>query len=252
MVVYLASFKTIENRYTKSTKDISLLSSFWEHNGRKFGDYVLQEKHILDSGAFTAINDKSGKYKNFDWDNYVKKYIEFIKTTNQKLFFELDIDCVVGLQKVEYYRNKIADAIGIAPIVVWHSSRGIDYFRKCCNDYPYVALSLTSKSPSGKYFRSNLGAIKWFIDYAHESNCKIHGLGFTNIEWLYKLPFDSVDSTSWINARFGAYSTYRNGIMIKITNPDKKTYLLNNSRCRMNIYSFDEWVKFQKYAEKNL
>ena len=74
------------------------MSSFWEHKNGKYGEYVLQDKHILDSGAFTAINDKTGKYKNYDWNNYLKKYIDFIKITKQKLFFELDIDCVVGLK----------------------------------------------------------------------------------------------------------------------------------------------------------
>ena len=94
MIVYLAAYKSLEGHWNKPTKDIHLLSSFWEHKTGKFGEYVTQEKHILDSGAFSAINDKTGKYKNFDWDAYIKKYIAFIKHTNQKLFFELDIDCV--------------------------------------------------------------------------------------------------------------------------------------------------------------
>jgi hypothetical protein len=79
MKIYLAGFKTIAKKYTKSTKDIYLLSSFWEHKGGTYGEYVNQDNHILDSGAFTAINDKTGKYKNFDWDNYCDKYIAFIK-----------------------------------------------------------------------------------------------------------------------------------------------------------------------------
>ena len=66
MKIYLAGFKTIEKTYNKPTDDIYLLSSFWEHKNGRYGEYVTQEKHILDSGAFTAINDKTGKYKNFD------------------------------------------------------------------------------------------------------------------------------------------------------------------------------------------
>ena len=58
MIVYLAGFKTIEKDWITPIKDIYLLSSFWEHKSGKFGDYVKQEKHILDSGAFSAINDK--------------------------------------------------------------------------------------------------------------------------------------------------------------------------------------------------
>jgi hypothetical protein len=66
MIVYLAAFKSLEKHFNEPTKDIYLLSSFWEHKSGRFGDYVLQDRHILDSGAFSAINDKTGKYKNFD------------------------------------------------------------------------------------------------------------------------------------------------------------------------------------------
>ena len=40
MIVYLAGFKTIEKVYPSSTEDIYLLSSFLEHKGGKYGDYV--------------------------------------------------------------------------------------------------------------------------------------------------------------------------------------------------------------------
>ena len=52
MIIYLAGYKTIEKYYKETTNDIYLLSSFWEHKSGKYGDYVLQDKHILDSGAF--------------------------------------------------------------------------------------------------------------------------------------------------------------------------------------------------------
>jgi len=253
MIVYLAGFKTINKHYKDSTKDIYLLSSFWEHKNGTFGEYVSQEKHILDSGAFSAINDKTGKYKNFDWDNYVKKYIQFIKHTKQKLFFELDIDCVVGLNKVEYYRKQIEDAIGIPPIVCWHSNRGGDYWIKCCEEYPYVALGTTNASKDGKKIRSNPNILKWFINHAHKNNAKIHGLGFTSQDWLPLLKFDSVDSTTWLGgARYGHWY-YFNGNKIKQKSKPKNTRVINNGKSHLlHIYNFNEWIKFQKYALNNL
>jgi hypothetical protein len=248
MIVYLAAFKSLEGHWNKPTDDIHLLSSFWEHKTGKYGDYVTQDKHILDSGAFSAINDKTGKYKNFDWDSYVKKYIAFIKKTNQKLFFELDIDCVVGLNKVEYYRKQIEDAVGIAPIVCWHSNRGSDYWLKSCEEYPYVALGTTRASEAGKKMRANPEILNWFIDNAHKNNAKIHGLGFTSIPWLSKLKFDSVDSTGWQQVRYGGLCEYKNGNMLN--------HRLKNHRLKdiykAHVHNFNEWVKFQKYAENNL
>jgi hypothetical protein len=251
MIVYLAGFKTIERTWIKQTKDIYLLSSFWEHKTGRYGDYVNQEKHILDSGAFSAINDKSGKYKNFDWDSYVKKYIAFIKHTKQKLFFELDIDCVVGLNKVEYYRKQIEDGVGIAPIVCWHSNRGSEYWIKCCEEYPYVALGTTMANEHGKKIRKNPKILHWFINHAHKNKAKIHGLGFTSTPWLKELKFDSVDSTTWnVGGKFGNVVVFdKNGFPTQRYKTDKSKKAITN---KLNLYNFEQWVKFQKYAENNL
>lgn len=102
MILYLAGYKRCARRWCMDTSDIYLLSSFWEHKSGRYGSYVLQEKHILDSGAFSAF---SGKNNGFDWDSYVRKYADFILKNNIQKFFELDIDVVVGLRKVEYYRR---------------------------------------------------------------------------------------------------------------------------------------------------
>ena len=248
MIVYLAAYKSLEGHWNKPTNDIYLLSSFWEHKTGKYGEYVTQEKHILDSGAFSAINDKTGKYKNFDWDAYVKKYIAFIKHTNQKLFFELDIDCVVGLKKVEYYRKQIEDSIGIPPIVCWHANRGADYWIKSCEDYPYVALGTTNASNAGKKIRANPKILHWFINHAHKNKAKIHGLGFTSIPMLSELKFDSVDSTGWQQVRYGGICMF-DGRNIK--NYRKEGFRMKNVY-DIHVHNFNEWVKFQKYAIHNL
>lgn len=50
MILYLAGYKPCAKRWNLDTKDIYLLSSFWEHKSGHYGGYVCQEKHILDSG----------------------------------------------------------------------------------------------------------------------------------------------------------------------------------------------------------
>lgn len=42
-----------------------------------------------------------------DWDAYVSGYADFINRFDVKLFFELDIDNVVGLAEVERLRHKL-------------------------------------------------------------------------------------------------------------------------------------------------
>lgn len=196
MIVYLAGFKTIEKVYPSPTEDIYLLSSFFEHKGGKYGDYVKQDRHILDSGAFSTFKDIAAA-RSMDWDLYVRKYIAFIKATNQRLFFELDIDAVVGLPKVERYRDQIAQATGIAPIPCWHSNRKWEGWLKMCEEYPYVAIGTTKATQDGVKMRKNPAILSQFIKAAHDKKAKIHGLGFTQTNLLSQLRFDSVDSTAW-------------------------------------------------------
>lgn len=247
MIVYLAGYKSYAESWKLDTSDIYILSSYWEHKKGSFGDYVLQDKHILDSGAFSAF---SGKNDGFDWDGYVKEYAEFIRKNNIRLFFELDIDVVVGLEKVEYYRKYIEDHVGRAPIPVWHASRKKDYFLRMCQDYPYVAIGTTTAMEEGRRIRNNPMVLKWFIDQAHAAGSKIHGLGFTSMTYLPYLNFDSVDSTTWLSgARFGRLMKFKDNTMINCKRP-KGMRARNHDE--INKHNFYEWVKFQKYAEEFL
>lgn len=79
---------------------------------------------------------------------------------------------------------------------------------------------------------------------------KIHGLGFTALASLPKYHFDSVDSTSWTTGnRFGAVYRFDGKTIVKIGKGEGQR--LKDSRA-VAINNFNEWVKFQKYAETHL
>lgn len=248
MIVYLAGFKTIEKVWSKPTDDIYLLSSFFEHKTGRFGEYVRQDRHILDSGAFSTFRNPQ-QARRIDWDAYVAKYIAFIKNTNQRLFFELDIDAIVGLPKVEEYRDRIAQAVGIAPIPCWHSNRKWEGWLKMCEEYKYVAIGTTTATPDGVKMRKNPAILAQFIHTAHQRGAKIHGLGFTNLEWLHKLRFDSVDSTTWnVGGKYGNLCMFDGGN----TRQDKPAGKRVKDTNTINLHNFKQWVKFQRYAEQHL
>ena len=208
-------------------------------------DVKLSEMSILDSGAFTFM---TGAHKGaINWDEYVEDYARFINKHDIKLFFELDIDSVVGLQEVERLREKLEALTGKKPIPVWHKNRGKEYFIKMCENYPYVALGgiVTKEIPRQKYEKG----FPWFIKTAHLHRCKIHGLGYTTILNLPKYHFDSVDSTAWLYGNRGGY-------LYKF-NPSKGTMdqlKADNARLKSRegaVNNFREWVKLCKYAEAN-
>lgn len=161
--------------------------------------------YLCDSGAFTFMNGK----KSIDFDKYVDRYIDFINQYQIQRFFELDIDSVVGLKKVELYRYKIERQTGKQCIPVWHRERGKEYFNQLCNEYNYIAVGGIAikdiKKTEYKY-------LPYFINTAHKYSTKIHGLGFTDFKNIRDYKFDSIDSTSWLyGGKMGRIYTIRDG-----------------------------------------
>lgn len=229
--------------------NINVLESYYYL--RKNEDFMSIVRHfgsfLLDSGAFTFM---SGSHKGaINWDEYVEAYAAFINRYDVKLFFELDIDSVVGIAEVERLRFKLEKLTGKKPIPVWHKNRGKEYFIKMCENYPYVALGgyAIKEIPKNLFEKG----FPWFIKVAHQYKCKIHCLGYTSISGLHKFHFDSVDSTAWLYGNRGGYLYKFNpntGYMEQINAP--KGCRLKSREVAVN--NFNEWVKFSNYAELNL
>lgn len=203
-----------------------------------FGDF------LLDSGAFTFMSDSKS---HLDWNDYIERYADFINRNKVEKFFELDIDKVVGYEKVKEFRATLERLTGRQCIPVWHKSRGIDEFKRMCDEYKYASIGgIVAKEIKPEQYK----AFPAMIAEAHRRGCKLHGLGFTNLSLLPKCPFDSVDSTAWTTGnRFGFVYQFNGKTMVKHDAPKGKR--LGDSR-RVALINYTEWIKFQKYAEVNL
>lgn len=203
-----------------------------------FGDF------LLDSGAFTFMTNTKSR---INWNEYIERYADFINRYNIEKFFELDIDSIVGYEQVLKYREKLEGLTGKKCIPVWHKSRGIEDFKKTCDKYDYAAIG---GIVSGEINSRQYGIFPSMIAEAHRRETKIHGLGFTSLDWLPKCHFDSVDSTTWTTGnRFGRVYKFDGKKMIRIDRPENKR--LSDPRA-VALNNYIEWVKFQKYAEANL
>ena len=248
MNLHLAGENPVKNgTQCKTWKGCNILESFYYvskniHFERR---YTQCEHFLLDSGAFTFL---IGNHKEtIDWGEYTQNYAEFINRYNIDLFFELDIDSIVGIKKVEYYRNMLERLTGKKPIPVWHKNRGKQYFLDMCKEYPYVALGgiAIKEIPRDIYEK----VFPWFIKTAHEYDAKIHGLGYTSIEGVHKYHFDSVDSTAWL---YGNRAGYLYKFNPRIGTLDK---FQCDGRLKLKegaLFNFNEWIKFLKYADINL
>lgn len=246
MKIYLASVATWAGSYIElleERKPFVLESFYYVNSDTKkmlpfFGDFML------DSGAFTFMQNNKTR---LDWEEYIEKYADFINQNKIKKFFELDIDSVVGYEQVKKYRAKLEKLTNRQCIPVWHKSRGIDEYRKMCDEYKYIAIGgIVNREIKPNQYK----AFPAMIKEAHKKKCKVHGLGFTKLNLFPNMHFDSVDSTTWLaGMRFGAVFNF-NGRKMKRYDPPKGYKTPDSSK--VMLINFIEWVKFQKYAERCL
>ena len=240
MDLYLAG--NIYDEKWRILEDIPILESFCYITPKAEKRIPFIKKLLLDSGAFTFFSG-SGEVT---WEEYIDKYADFINRFNIEKFLELDIDSLVGFDKVIQFRNRLERATGKQPIPVWHISRGIQQFKRDSSEYPYVALGGIA---SGEWSQKAKEQFPWFIAEAHKRGAKIHGLGYTSLTGLSKYHFDSVDSTAWVSGnKFGHIYKFDGRVMQKYNVPTGKKL-----KARVAAqHNFNEWVKFSKYAEVKL
>ncbi len=202
---------------------------------------------MLDSGAYTFMTKRKEGSKfektasTMDWDDYVERYAEFILEHGVTKFFELDIDAVVGLKRVEKLRAVLEQRTGQQCIPVWHKARGLANWQALIKDYPYVAIG---GIVSGEIKRSETKYLTAMCDLAHEQGTLVHGLGVSPSTGMELLRFDSVDSTGWtMGNRAGHLDFFTGSGMRKVERPegkkmDARLVALNN---------FREWLKYQRY-----
>ena len=230
-----------------SIGDVNILETYYYL--RKNEEFTKIIPHcnsfLLDSGAFTFM--KGSNKEKVDWDRYVEEYAQFIKRNQIELFFELDIDSLVGINEVERLRKKLETIAGKQPIPVWHKGRGKEYFIRMCKEYPYVALGgIAIKEIKREVFEN---FFPWFIKIAHDNGAKIHGLGYTSVKKLRYYHFDSVDSTAWLHGNIGGWIDVFNPITHMMEKVQKEGYSLKSKDAA--IHNFIEWAKWAKYAERN-
>lgn len=246
MKVYLAGvspfLKLVYNEICKC-KSAYILESFYYMDEDMEKAIPTFKDFLLDSGAFTFF---SGKHSNVDWDDYVDRYADFINRNNIKHFFELDIDSIVGYDKVIKIRERLEKRTSKQSIPVFHLSRGIAEYKNLCNNYKYIAIGCSGKHDS-RWTREHPDKLKKLVLYAKCKGVDVHGLGFTSLVGLKQIPFYSVDSTSWVAGnRFGCIYKFSGDTIIKF---DKKQgqRLANSKKTALN--NFVNWLKFQKYMD---
>lgn len=198
---------------------------------------------LLDSGAFSMMNGRKNK---IDFDSYLERYIDFIKSYNVKLFFELDLDSVIGYEKTKEFTKRLESKTGRQCIPVWHKNRGVAEWVRLSKEYKYIAVGGFAIKEIDK--KQYIG-IPPMIRKAHENGCRVHGLGFTSTSYYNEIRFDTVDSTTWnVGGKYGNIAYLTNDNQMRQTHNGKRVI---NQRDLM-IHNWNQWVKYQQYADTHL
>lgn len=201
---------------------------------------------FMDSGAYSFAVSK--KAKSTDLDTYFEKYLDYCIQNKDyiEMCVELDIDILIGTEKVEQWRDIMFDK-GLNPIVVWHPIRGWEKWVQHCKDYDYVGFNTIND------FKS-IRQIAPFMDISEKHDTKVHGFGTTKPDMMATMPFYSVDSTSWLaGGKYGNFY-YFNGKGLDSYTPDKFAQKFDKSFNQLDnkqthLWNLQQWYKFSKHME---
>jgi hypothetical protein len=204
----------------------------------------------LDSGAHTFLAG-AGKSKatvvrgepvKENPDRYCWEYINWLKKYGHyfEFYVELDIDRVVGYEKVLEYRrlfkeNGLQDKL----VLVWHESipDSIKEWEKSCQESRYVAIA-----DEPEFSRMNT-----LMDIAKKYKRKVHGFAMTKPDYIAKFPFYSVDSTSWkAGSKYGVTYCIQGNRIVTVEKEERRRIMNFDYFKKYNV-NWDRVLKDDNY-----
>lgn len=248
MKVYLAGEAYGSKVFPQVRFNFNRLETFWSiYNKAQVEENIsLYNDFLLDSGAFTFIMaSRQGKDLKIDIDYFTDAYCDYINSFKVTKFFEMDVDAVYGYDKVLQLRKRIEQRTGRRPIIVFHKGRGWDEYTAHCRDYDYIALGIAGKDTAWGDWKT----FYKFVEVARTYDVKVHGLGITGMKVLEKVPFYSVDSSSWTSGnRYKAFHLFDGRSIKSIPTRVLKDKFIHNHE-GLALHNLSEWIKFGKYME---
>lgn len=200
---------------------------------------------LVDSGAH-SFQKGAKRGRGIDWEKYTRQYAQWIQDfdrPNVLGYFEMDIDAIIGYERVLELRE-LLQTVTDKIIPVWHKNRGIADFNAMCKEYSGKIVAVSG-------FRNEDitdDQYLMFLKHAKKYNCRVHALGMARAKILDKVPFDYADSSSWGQATINAY-IFRDDGTPHFLNSDWVRNPANRENLSLRNYLYG--MKLQKkYYEK--
>jgi len=200
---------------------------------------------LLDSWAFTAFT------QNIKIN--IDEYIKFLQINKNKFTLYAWLD-VIWDAEATLINQKILDKAGLKAFPTYHLWSPVKYFHYLVNNYDYIWLWWMVP------YASKPKKIEAFLDYCfhyikkHNLKTKIHWWWMTNIKFMLKYPFRSVDSTSWlIPWKFNRIPFFKNWKLNIIDNKKAKKLWVDFSKIHYMDkykYSIKAYLELEQYVTK--
>jgi hypothetical protein len=196
-------------------REVYTLESFWYTSRliKAFEKYP-NFKIFLDSGAYSWDHQMTKQGKTVtekDENDYLNRYIEFIKKYEDRLYVYANLDFVGDPEKTQRMQDKM-EAAGLHPTPVFHytAAQGkyggvqeehFKHLKRIVERYDYLALGggVSGGLFSYKYM-TLFGKKAWKIIKSVGRPIKVHGFGLTSVPVMLRYDWYSVDSTNWIKS----------------------------------------------------
>jgi len=245
------AYKWIDPEIMKSCCVLGSYFYLASKHKRKDFDPTLPRDFLLDCGAFSFVfgSNTAGASRGINWKEYVRNYADFVKEFKIQKYLEIDIDAIVGYDRVVYYRNMLEDLVGWPCIPVYHVGRTDEQFVESCQGRPYVCYGTNI----GEAAKNNPNVAR-IANMAHEQGCRIHLLGVSDPMPLKEtgIIVDSCDSTSWLlGCTYGRRLNWKPGDT-KMTNYNIARTEQLSPTWREKAYSLSAWRKCAKWMAQNV
>lgn len=221
----------------------NLMSYYYIKNKKDLAFFIRNntEEILIDSGAHSFQ-----KGKKVDWKKYTENYMNFIKEFDKPNvigYFEMDVDNIIGYEKVLELR-KMLETVSNKIIPVWHKNRGLEEYKKMCKDYAGKVVAITGFKNEDIKDEQYL----MFLKYAKKYNCKVHCLGMTRKKVLDKVPFDYVDSSSWVQSTVFGRIDGKGKVSKEFSRNNRETVFIENYKNgkKMQEHYYQKWKKVCK------
>jgi len=247
MLIYLAGVQNHKEVETKSMIENAFYSYYYmrkDKDDKKIKGAKKYHKVVfVDSGAHTffsedevvgaaGVHQKKTKTEE-SHQEYFDKYVVWLKRNYEQYdyFAELDIGDIIGQEKVNQWREALKkEKLYSKCVTVYHPN--------CMSWKDYIDMLEDSES---KYIalegdrndRKRLPYLK-LIKECYKKNIRVHGFAMTKDSVMNKLPFYSVDSTSWMSGVMYGVIPFFNKRRISNV-PVKNIIDAAKSGCRFNV-----------------